>query len=91
MRRAFALVVLLSSLTLLAPAAAAETVKGTIRKVDEKASTISFARDGTRKEEVLAVDRSVKLKDVRANAKAEITIDGGVVKEIKPAPRTGGY
>ncbi len=69
---------------------AAETAKGTVKKVDEQAATITFARDGG-KDEVLAVDKSVDLKKVKANTKAQITIDGGVVKQIKPMPPSAGY
>jgi hypothetical protein len=73
------------SLCLLATAAlAADKLKGTVKQVDEKARTITFAAEGAAKEEVLPVDPAVALKDVKPNAKAQITVDGGVVKEIKP-------
>ncbi len=71
-------------------AAAAETAKGTVKKVDDQAATITFARDGG-KEEVLKVDKGVDLKKVKANSKAQVTIDGGVVKQIKPMPPSAGY
>ncbi len=71
-------------------ATAAETAKGTVKKVDDQAATITFARDGG-KEEVLKVDKAVDLKKVKANTKAQVTIDGGVVKEIKPMPPAAGY
>ncbi len=85
MKRLTAFLCLAMSLCLLASSAvAADKVKGTIREVDEKARTIKFAAEGATKDEVLPVDKGVELKDVKANAKAQITLDGGVVKEIKP-------
>ncbi len=84
-RLAIALCLLVSS------AAAADKVKGTVKEVDEKASTIKLAGDGG-KEEVLAVDKAVSLKDVKTNMKVQVTVDGGVVKEIKPEKRAAaGY
>jgi hypothetical protein len=84
MKRLFAFLCLVMSLCLLASsAAAADKVKGTVKQVDEKARTITFAADGATKEEVLPVEKGVDLGAVKANAKAQITIDGGVVKEIK--------
>ncbi len=68
-------------------AAAADKVKGTIKGVDEKASTIKFAKEGASEDEVLTVDKGVDLKKVKPNAKAELTVDGGVVKEIKAEKR----
>lgn len=93
MKKLSALVALALSLFLFASSAvAAEKLKGTIKAVDEKASTIKFAKDGGA-EEVLTVDKGVDLKKVKANAKAEITVDGGVVKEIKAEKKraTMGY
>ncbi len=90
MSRVYAVVVSLLLCLSASVAAAAETAKGTVKKVDGQASTITFARDGG-KEEVLTVDKSVDLKKVKANTKAQVTIDGGVVKEIKPMPPAGGY
>ncbi len=94
MKKLSALVALALSLFLLASsAAAAEKVKGTVKEVDAKASKIKFAREGAGKEEVLEVDKGVDLKKVKANAKAEITVDGGVVKEIKAEAKSpvSGY
>ncbi len=93
MKKISALVALVLSLCLFTSVAgAADMVKGTIKKVDDKASTITFARQGTNKDEVLTVDKSVDLKKVKANAKAEITLEAGVVKEIKSEKaRAGGY
>ncbi len=85
MKRVSAFLCLAVSLCLLATAAfAADKLKGTVKDVDEKARTITFAAEGASKDEVLAVDKGVELKDVKRNAKAQITVDGGVVKEIKP-------
>jgi hypothetical protein len=85
MKRLIAVVSLAMSLCLLASSAvAADQVKGTIKQVDEKARTITFAKEGATKDEVLPVEKGVELKNVKANAKAQITVDGGVVKEIKP-------
>ncbi len=83
--------VVVASCLLLSSAAAAEKVKGTVKEVDQKASTIKFAREGASKEEVLPVDKAVDLKMVKRNAKAQITVDGGVVKEIKAERSAGGY
>jgi hypothetical protein len=82
--------VVMASCLLLSSAAAAEKVKGTVKEVDAKASTIKFSRDGG-KEEVLPVDKAVDLKSVKRNAKAQLTVDGGVVKEIKAERSAGGY
>ncbi len=90
MKRAYAVVLALALCLSASLAAAAETAKGTVKKVDEQAATITFARDGG-KEEVLKVDKAVDLKKVKANTKAQITVDGGVVKEIKPMPPAAGY
>jgi hypothetical protein len=82
------------SLSLLAvPAGAAEKLKGTVKEIDEKARTIKFAAEGTGKEDVLAVDNAVDLKALKSNQKAQITVDGGVVKEIRPEARrsAAGY
>ncbi len=84
MKRVSAFLCLVMSLCLLASsAAAADKVKGTVKQVDEKARTITFAAEGATKDEVLPVEKGVDLKAVQANAKAQLTIDGGVVKEIK--------
>ncbi len=88
MKKLSALAALALSLLLLASSAvAAEKVKGTIKEVDEKASTIKFAKEGASEDEVLTVDKGVDLKKVKPNAKAELTVDGGVVKEIKAEKR----
>lgn len=90
MKKISALVALVMSLFLFAaPALAAEKMSGTVKAVDAAASKITFAKDGG-KEETLAVDKSVDLKKVKANQKAEITVDGGVVKAIK-AKAVMGY
>ena len=93
MRRALALAAASVLCLSASVAAAAETVKGTIKKVDDKSATITFAREGADKEEVLAVDESVDLKKLKANTKAQVTLDGGVVKGIKPEAkaRAPGY
>jgi hypothetical protein len=84
---ASALVSLLSSTAL-----AAETKSGTIKKVDAAARTITFRQDRADKDEVLKVDQAVDLKAVKAEAKAEVTVDDGVVKGIKAQrPSAGGY
>ncbi|HEX9050376.1 MAG TPA: hypothetical protein VF841_07600 [Anaeromyxobacter sp.] len=84
MKRLLAMLSLAMSLCLLASsAAAADKVKGTVKQVDEKARTITFAAEGATKDEVLPVDKGVALERVKANAKAQLTVDGGVVKEIK--------
>ncbi len=85
MKRVIAFVSLALSLCFLASSAvAADKVKGTIKEVDEKGRTIKFAAEGAARDEVLPVDAGVALKDVKPNAKARITVDGGVVKEIQP-------
>jgi carbon monoxide dehydrogenase subunit G len=84
MTRRFASLCLALSLCLLASsAAAADKVKGTVKEVDEKARTLTFAAEGAGKDEVLPVEKGVELKGVKPNAKVQLTIDGGVVKEIK--------
>ena len=92
MRKISALVVTLLLCLSASVAAAADTVKGMVKKVDDKAATITFAREGGDKEEVLAVDKGLDLKKVKAGAKAEVKLDGGVVKEIKQErPKAAGY
>jgi hypothetical protein len=91
MKKALATAALIASSFLFAPAAAAETLTGTIVKVDAAARTITF-RPEKDKEAVLPVDPAVKLDAVKERAKAQITVDAGVVKAIKPdAPRAPGY
>lgn len=93
MKRLSAIVAVVLSLCLLLPtAASADSVKGTIKQVDAKAGTITFAREGKTDQEVLSVDKSVDLGKVKANSKARLTLEGGVVKEIKAEkPSAGGY
>lgn len=93
MRRVSAVVASVLLCLSVSVAAAAETTKGTIKKVDDKAATITFAREGADKDEVLTVDKSVDLKKVKANTKAQVTLDGGVVTGIKPdaKARAAGY
>jgi hypothetical protein len=90
-----AIVALVSAAFLFAsPAGAADTVEATIVKVDDAARTVTFRKERADKDEVAQVDKSVDLKSVRTSAKARITIDGGVVKEIKPVEkkqRAPGY
>jgi ABC-type glycerol-3-phosphate transport system substrate-binding protein len=82
-RRSAFLSLALSLCFLASSAAAADKVKGTVKQVDEKARTITFAAEGAGKDEVLPVDKAVELKSVKPNAKVQLTVDGGVVKEIK--------
>jgi hypothetical protein len=95
MKKLIAIVALVSSAFLLAPrAGAAEKVKGTIVKVDDGARTVTFRQERADADQVLPVDGAVDLKGVKANAKAELTLDGGVVKEIRVAEkkaRAPGY
>ncbi len=87
---------LLSLCLFVSMASAAETKSGMIKKVDAKASSITFRADGAKADEVLKVDPAVDLKALKAKTKAEITVDAGVVKEIKAeakpaAPAAPGY
>lgn len=76
--------ILLSLCLFVSAASAAETKSGTIKKVDAKASPITFRADGAKADEVLKVDAAVDLKAVKSRTKAQITVEEGVVKEIKP-------
>lgn len=92
MKKVLATAVLIASSFLFAPAAAAETLTGTIVKVDAGARTIVFREEKADKDAVLPVDPAVKLDALKAREKAQITVDGGVVKAIKTqAPRAPGY
>ncbi|HSN92782.1 MAG TPA: hypothetical protein VLS93_16235 [Anaeromyxobacteraceae bacterium] len=92
MKKLSAIVAVVLSLFLLVPTvASAESVKGTIKQVDAKAGTITFAREGKKEQEVLTVDKAVDLGKVKANSKARLTLEGGLVKEIKAEPSAGGY
>jgi hypothetical protein len=92
MKKTLAIVALVSSFLLASPASGAETVKGMIVKVDGAARTITFRKDRADQDEVLPVDASVKLDGVKANAKARLTVDGGVVKAVEPEKaRAAGY
>jgi carbon monoxide dehydrogenase subunit G len=82
---------LLSLCLFVSSAAAAETKSGTIKAVDAKASSITFRANGAAADEVLKVDAAVDLKAVKANTKAQITVDAGVVKEIKAKASAPGY
>jgi hypothetical protein len=95
MRKVYAIVALvLASFFFLPIAAAAEKMKGTITQVDEKARTVTFSPEGSPQQQVLPVDKSVRLQDVKANVKAQLTVEAGVVKEIKAEgkkPPAAGY
>lgn len=91
MKKFTALVVTLMLCLSASFAVAAETMKGTVKKVDKKASTITFTPEGTKEEKVLTVDPSVDLKKLKGFTKVELTVDGGVVKELKMKGSAAGY
>lgn len=93
MKKALAVAALVASSLIASPALAAETMRGTIVKVDEGARTITFRKERSDKDDVLAVDASVSLKGVKEKAGAKITVDAGVVKGIEPdaRPRAAAY
>lgn len=75
------LVVVLSLCLVVSLAFAAETKKGVVKSVDEKAGTVVLTIDG--KDETLKADKAVDLKAVKAGSKVAATIDAGTVKELK--------
>jgi hypothetical protein len=94
MKKAIVLVALVAFAGPLASrVAAAETVKGTVVKVDEGARTVTFRAQGADKDAVLPVDPSVDLKALHPDAKAELTVDGGTVKaaKVERKARAPGY
>ncbi len=92
-KAAAVLAVLILAVSLVSMVFAAEAKKGTIRGVDEKAGTILFCPEGTTKDMTLPVDKSVDLKSIKPDTKAQISVEsvGGkeTVKSIEPmkAPR----
>ncbi|MEK6700501.1 MAG: hypothetical protein AABZ10_15830 [Nitrospirota bacterium] len=64
---------------------AAESKKGTIKGIDEKAGTITFCTEGTTTDMTLKVDKSVDLKNVKKDSKAEVMIEKDTVMSIKAA------
>ena len=65
--------------------AAASTLQGTIKVVNQKTGTITFCPAGG-KDQVLKVGKSLNIKEVKAG-KAAVTVDNGVVTGVKPAPQ----
>ena len=64
---------------------AAESKKGIIKGIDEKAGTITFCTEGTTTDMTLKVDKSVDLKNVKKDSKAEVMIEKDTVMSIKAA------
>ena len=64
---------------------AAESKKGTIKGNDEKAGTITYCTEGTTTDMTLKVDKSVDLKNVKKDSKAEVMIEKDTVMSIKAA------
>ncbi len=79
------LVAVLSLCLVVSLAFAAEAKKGTIKGIDEKAGTITFCPEGTTTDMTLKVDKSVDLKNVKKDSKAEVMIEKDTVMSIKAA------
>jgi hypothetical protein len=77
------LVAVLSLCLIVSFAFAAEAKKGTIKGVDEKAGTITFCPEGTTTDMTLKVDKSVDLKNVKKDSKAEVMMEKDTVMSIK--------
>ncbi len=67
--------VLVLAVSLVSMVFAAEAKKGTIRGIDEKAGTILFCPEGTSDDITLAVDKSVNLKSIKPDTKAQISVE----------------
>ncbi len=76
------MVVSLVSLGFAADLAAGSVMKGTIKSVDAKASSIVLKTDAG-KEETLLVDKSVALAAVGKKDEVEVSIDKNVVTSLK--------
>ena len=91
MKKLSVVIVVVLSLCLVASIAfAADTKKGVVKSVDEKAGTVVLTVDG--KDVSLKADKGVDLKTVKAGAKVTATIDGTTVKSIaadKPKAAVG--
>jgi Cu/Ag efflux protein CusF len=66
---------------------AAEMQKGTVKAVDAKAGTITFAADGAHADVVLKADKSVDLSAVKAGEKVEISTENDTVMSLMAAPK----
>ena len=75
------LVVVLSLCLAVSMAFAAETKKGVVKSVDEKAGAIVLTVGG--KDETIKAGTGVDLKAVKAGSKATVTVDGGVATKVE--------
>lgn len=80
-RIAVVLVVALALCLSVSLAFAGDAKSGVVKSVDEKAGTVVVTIDG--KDETLKADKGVDLGKVKEGKKVTVTVDGGVVKEIK--------
>ncbi len=62
----------------------AEAQTGTIKSIDEKASTVVFCAEGG-KDVTLKTDKSIDLEKIKAGDKVEISVEDGMLKSIKAA------
>jgi hypothetical protein len=81
------LIMVLVFAALAALAIAAEIQRGTIKDVDVKAGTITFCPEGTTKDMTLKADKSIDLRSVKPETKAEVTVDMNTVKGVKEIKR----
>jgi hypothetical protein len=91
--KAAVLIAVLLILSVAMVAVAAEMQKGTIKAVDSEKGTITFCPEGTTTDMTLKADKSVDLGMVKVDTRAEVTVEKGMVKDIKeikkPRPMLG--
>ena len=78
---AVVLVVALGSLAFVA-----ESKKGTIKSVDEKAGTVVFCAEGTNKDTTLKAEKGVDLSKVKAGDTVEVSVEKDMLKHMLVAP-----
>lgn len=83
MKRATAIVAAVLVVALASFAFASDMKTGTIKSVDAKAGTITFAPEGGGADMTLKAGAGVDLSKVKENSKASIAVENDTVKEIK--------
>lgn len=81
MKKFMAVAVVVVLVVALASLAFADTMKGTVKSVDEKAGSVVLTVDG--KDTNLKADKSVDLGKLKAGDKVEATVEKDTLKSVK--------
>ena len=81
MKKFMAVAVVVVLVAALASFAFADTMKGTVKSVDEKAGSVVLTVDG--KDTNLKADKSVDLGKLKAGDKVEATVEKDTLKSVK--------